>query len=141
MALLNWVEDYSVGVKEFDEQHKKMFVIINNLYDAMHASVIDDELREFINELVSYANYHFSTEEKYFAEFDYPEKEAHIKAHDFYRAKVSEFVKEFEEHKKFLSFEILDFLEDWWLGHVITVDKKYTSFFNAHGLQAKTYPR
>jgi len=35
MSLAIWSEDMSVGVKEVDDQHKKMVKMINDLHDAM----------------------------------------------------------------------------------------------------------
>jgi hemerythrin len=134
MSLIEWTPEYSVGVAEIDEQHKKMFATVNNLYDAIHAKGTTELLRKFIQEMVDYADYHFSTEEKYFEKFKYHEKDEHIKTHNVYRERVLKYVKEFEENKEFLSFEILDFLEDWWLGHIAKVDKRYMDFFHFRGL-------
>lgn len=132
MALIEWQKDYSVGVKELDEQHKKMFNIINIFYELMKKGQDKENLKGILNELVDYGKYHFSTEEGYFEKFNYPEKEEHKQNHKAYKNKIAEFV--FQKNDITISFGIIDYLENWWLGHINGIDKKYTKFFNDHGL-------
>ncbi|MFH0891416.1 MAG: bacteriohemerythrin [Candidatus Falkowbacteria bacterium] len=128
MPLLEWKDDYSVGVEELDDQHKKMFGLINGLHDNMQTKIMDkNDLEKLLSELAAYGNNHLTTEEKYFTLYGYPLKEEHEKAHGFYREKIKNFLAGESNH--FASFEIIDFLEDWWLGHIITMDKAYEPFF------------
>jgi hemerythrin-like metal-binding protein len=133
MSLITWKEEYNLGIKEIDEQHQKMFSIINELFHAMKES--DGEiLKRVLGELVDYADYHFSTEEEYFKKLEYPEKEAHIKTHEQYREKILGFVMEYKDGEKLLPYEILDFLEDWWIGHITGVDRQYINAFHKGGI-------
>lgn len=134
MPLINWDQSCSVGVKEIDTQHRAIFEIINRLYALMQANKDSESLSSIVQELMDYARYHFSTEEKYFDQFHYPDKETHIKAHHTYKEKVSQFVKDYANSKTVLSFDIIDFLEDWWLDHIKGLDKQYTDCFHNHGL-------
>ncbi len=134
MTLIKWEDSYSVGVKFIDEQHKKLFSILNELYTKMKKG--DDKLilSNIFGDLEKYVEIHFSAEEKYFDEFNYIDKEMHIAQHKIYIDKIKTFQKNYKEKKDFLSFEILDFLEDWILNHVTGIDKKYTKCFNDNGL-------
>lgn len=131
--LIEWEDEYSVGVKEIDEQHKKLFSLINSLFESMKESSYKKTPENIFQELLDYAKLHLKTEEDYFEKFNYPEKDVHKKTHDLYRSKISEFIK--KKDNTFLSFEIIDFLEDWWLGHIVSTDKKYQKFFKEHGLK------
>lgn len=134
MALLTWEDSYSVGVKEIDGQHQKMFGIINRLYDSMNAAKDTENLPQILKELVDYATFHFSTEEKYFVKFNYEDSAEHINFHHMYSGRVDHFIKDYEVQNSLLSFEILDFLKDWWINHINGEDKKYTECFHQHGL-------
>ncbi len=50
-----------------------------------------------VNGLIGYVGIHFSTEEKYFAQFNYPETDQHIQEHKAFSAKVDDFAKKFQE--------------------------------------------
>ncbi|MBD3311778.1 MAG: bacteriohemerythrin [Candidatus Magasanikbacteria bacterium] len=133
--LLKWEPIYSVNVKEIDEQHKKMFDIINRIYSLTEKSIKEDESLKVIEELIDYGNYHLDTEEKYFKKFDYPDTDSHIAQHDNYKKRVLEMKNKLEKSSdKEFYIELSNFLRDWWLGHIQNVDHKYSDFFNQKGL-------
>lgn len=132
-TLIKWKDSYSVGVKQIDEQHKKLFVHINNLYSAMKKAEDRAMLGKLLDSLADYVDYHFSNEEKYFEKFGYNKKNEHILQHKQYIDKIKSFQMAYSKNQSFLSFEIIDFLEDWILGHVIGTDKEYTRCFNKNG--------
>ncbi|MBI5306626.1 hemerythrin family protein [Candidatus Wolfebacteria bacterium] len=134
MSLINWENSYSVGVNEIDVQHKNLFNLINSLYDAMNQSKETNILNSVMKNLIDYADYHFKTEEKYFDQFNYEKKEIHKEQHKVYQEKISQFVKKMENEKNIIAFDILDFLEDWWLQHINKSDKEYAECFHKHRL-------
>jgi len=133
MALISWNNDYSVGVKTFDDQHKKVFSLINSLYEQIQKNEDKKNLKKNLDELLSYGNLHLKAEEDAFARYDFPGKDAHTETHQLYRDKVKSFVD--RQDQTFLSYEIMDFLEDWWLHHITGADKGYAEFFREKGLK------
>ncbi len=134
MAFMNWSDEFSVNVKEIDDQHRKLVELINKLHTAMAERKGKEVLGGIIKELMDYTAYHFSTEEKYFEMYNYPEKLAHIQEHNDFVRKVQEFQKGFEAGKILLSVDIMNFLTDWLRRHILGSDKKYGPFFNEKGL-------
>ena len=136
---LEWKEEYSVKVKEIDEQHKKLFTLLNETDETIHNGEKKEIFIGILNRLSEYAKYHFETEEKYFDKFNYPDSKEHKESHDQYEGKIQEFENKIQElaEEELLDFyyEILDFLEDWWVGHILYEDMRYSQFFNEHGLK------
>jgi hemerythrin-like metal-binding protein len=130
---IEWNDISSVNVKEINEQHKKLVSIINRLFEIKESGKIE-ELNEIIKELMDYARYHFGTEEKYFDQFDYPEKDAHKKQHRLYIDKIGELEEQCQGDKKQALDALTKFLGDWWLMHINDSDIKYSDFFNQRGL-------
>jgi hemerythrin len=136
MPLIIWNENYSVGVKEIDQQHQQIIAVINRLYELVENKNFDDStISDILKELVEYADYHFSTEEKYFREFDYDKTESHVEMHNDYRARVRGMKENYEAGKKSeVLVDLADFLNGWWTWHVNHTDKEYIECFHQHGL-------
>lgn len=121
-----WLPIYSVNVAEIDEQHKKMFDIINDIFSKTSDQEIFSE--EILKDLDDYSLYHFKTEEDFFEKLAYPKKEEHQKMHQEYIDKMKEIKKNLK------SDELKSFLEKWWIDHVQGADQEYSMFFNRNGL-------
>jgi hemerythrin-like metal-binding protein len=133
MQAIEWKDEYSVGVGIIDEQHKHFVGILNRLYDTIQN---DDQslLPEILKDLTDYAVYHFNTEEKYFDQFKFSGSDEHKLEHKKLKEKVAGFLSRKDEDPLRVSYELLDFLEDWLVHHLAELDKKYTKCFKDHGL-------
>jgi hemerythrin-like metal-binding protein len=133
--LLVWTQQNSVGVKELDAHHQEIFTHLNSLYTSISKFDPKDTSKDILQKLTAYAKYHFAAEEKYFAKFNYENTDLHNAQHRQYENKMNQFITDIETKPEFdFSYDLLDFLEDWWLGHINNEDKKYTHCFNSHGL-------
>lgn len=132
---LNWKEEYSVNVKEIDEQHKLLFKLINELIEAIRSVPSRQKIEEIIGGIVHYKTEHFATEEKYFEMFKYDKAEEHIAAHKQFSVKVEEIQDKFKDDTTAFAFALVDFLEDWLIDHLLTMDHEYIKCFNDHGLK------
>ncbi len=134
MSLFYWEEKYSVNVKEIDEQHKKLINILGDLHTAMLGAKAMDILEKILKELIDYTDYHFKTEEKFMTQYNYPQYKEHKESHDDFTKKVSDFYTDFKQGKKFISVELLFFLKDWLINHILGEDKRYSEFLNDKGI-------
>lgn len=134
MTELKWDKEYSVGIREIDEQHKKFIKIINKLNFALINKELDEKLSEILEDLIEYAGYHFYTEESYFEKFGYELTEEHKMQHHSFSEKIREFKIKMNKNKVEISFDLIEFLENWLIGHIMGSDKKYTECFHDHDL-------
>jgi len=128
-----WKKEYSVNVEIMDAQHRQLFKIVDNLYQAILSGNGKGILPEIFKQLNDYTNFHFGSEEKYFKDFGYSEATSHIAIHKQFKRDLSQMEGKVND-KDFNAFELLDFLENWWVNHVLDIDKKYSKTFNEHGL-------
>lgn len=131
---LAWKEEYSVGVKEIDDQHKRFIEIMNSLYTAVYAGEDREKLAEILLNVANYKDNHFATEEKYFDLFHYENTDEHKAEHQKLREKVTAFYQEFKEGKTDITADLLDFLENWLVDHLANQDQKYVECFQKNGL-------
>ena len=133
--LFEWDQKYSVNVREIDQQHMKLFELINELHEAMRVGQGREVMSQTLQGLVDYTKYHFSTEERYMTLYGYPEYANHKSEHRVFVDKVLEFQREFESGSLLLSLEVMDFLKNWLSRHILVNDKKYAPLFNDKGLR------
>jgi hemerythrin len=134
MALVSWDESYSVKVQKFDEQHKKLIGIINQLHDAMRSGKGSQVQVDVLMSLATYTQAHFSEEERVMRLHNYPDFVTHKKAHDQLVAQVRNFQREAETDKTVITMGLMIFLKDWLLQHIQGVDFKYGPFMKEKGI-------
>ncbi len=135
MAFIEWNDSYRIGISRIDEQHKKLIEMMDKLAGAMHEKKTSEVLEEIIDGLIDYAKYHFSTEEELFRKYDYPDYETHKKIHDGFVEKVKKFKEDLINGKLLLSVEVMMFMRDWLVNHILGTDKKYVPFLKDKGVE------
>ena len=128
MSYLRWSDKYSLKVAEIDEQHKKLFSLVNNLYDAMHAGKGMDMIGMVIAEFVDYTDYHFKTEERLLRHHEYPEYDEHKERHDNLSREVHRIKEDFDSGKTPTAIEVMVLLTNWLNTHIIEEDRKYKPY-------------
>jgi hemerythrin len=121
-------------VAKFDDQHKKLFGMINSLNDAMKVGKSKDALGRIFKELIEYTGTHFAGEETMMAQHEYLQLQAHKNEHSKLVKQVVKLQGDYESGKAMLSMEVMNFLRDWLNTHIMGTDKKYGVFFNAKGI-------
>lgn len=132
MAFVEWDESCSVGISLIDKQHQRLFELINNFHEAT------TNLDAILQDLLSYVDFHFKTEEKFFKEFGYEYTEEHKKEHKYYEDKVAELYRQYTENKtkeKEVGLILEEFIKDWIMHHIKISDKRYAQCFLEHGLR------
>ena len=133
---VKWSDDYSVGIKSVDDQHKKMIGIIKTLHDAIADGKATQILDKTFAELLDYTNYHFTYEEELFKWYGYPESETHKKEHAELRKQLARLKRQMEEGDNFMGeILLLKFLQEWLLTHILGSDKKYAPFLAGKGIK------
>lgn len=124
---ISWNDNLKTGIYIIDEQHQKLFDLINNL-DKFKGSKKD--FTEVLLELQTYVATHFSTEEEYMRYLDYPDYEKHKACHDEFSNKYYSTLKKIFNEKNAINFgqEFVILLEDWITTHYTDEDVKMAAF-------------
>lgn len=134
MALITWSDSLSVKVKQFDDQHKKLVDMVNQLFDAMKTGKGNQVMADILKQLIAYTQTHFAAEERLMKQYGYPDFEAHKKEHNALVVQVLDLQKQFQEGKAVLTQNVMTFLRDWLSKHIQGDDRKYGVFFNGKGV-------
>ena len=134
MALLAWKEDYSVRVRQFDDQHRRLIEMVNKLHDAVALRKGPKIQSDVLSSFAAYTQTHFSDEERVMMQNRYPGFHAHKKAHDQLVARVRAVQRQIEAGDGAVSPGVMNFLKDWLLDHIQGVDMQYGPYLNAKGV-------
>lgn len=130
MEIIKWSEKYELGIKEVDNQHKGLVIIINELFTFMSEGKAKDNLESIFEHLTDYTKKHFFTEEAMMIKYAYPDYTQHKQEHTKFIEKLTSLKDDFSHGKATVSLEILNFLKDWLLNHIQITDKKYVPHIN-----------
>jgi len=122
-----WNNKFETGIKNIDEQHIKLVEILNRL--AVHlanrsSSVLLDSI---FDELVSYTDYHFKSEEVYWNKYlaDTPLITSHQHVHNSFVNEIIELKnKKTNKATDDTIREIVSFLTHWLAYHILDSDKR-----------------
>jgi methyl-accepting chemotaxis protein len=134
-VLIQWGPEYMLGIKTIDDQHKVLVDLINKVYSEFGSSNNKNVLKQTLQELVDYTVYHFGNEEKMFKQYNYRQSNEHIEEHNKFVDKISNFKKDFDKGNQVISFDIVNYLKNWLIDHILKTDKRYVSFFKHQGIK------
>lgn len=134
MAIYSWQDEYSIGIKEIDEQHKELVKMIDELYTAMVKRQDQQVLGDILARLVDYCNVHFAAEEALMQSHGYPYYRQHKEIHEKMSARVQALQKCFKAGKTDLTIPTSLFIKEWLDKHILGTDQKFATFLKTKGV-------
>jgi hemerythrin len=131
---IDWKDEYSVGIKSIDEQHRKLIDLINMLQTIVNSSTGKEFEQKCLDAVVDYTKTHFVYEEGLMSKYGYPEFEAHQAQHQQMIDKVNDLLAAYEVNPESAMKDALDFLKQWLIRHINGTDKQYSEFLLTKGV-------
>jgi hemerythrin len=128
MALIEWNNTFSVEIKQIDEQHKKLFSLLNTLHDAMQKGNGEKVVNNILKELRDYTSYHFTAEESWMKMLNYPGLVKHAQEHQEAIRQVNKLIIEYARGVKSVPLDVLRFLSNWLQNHILQIDREYAPY-------------
>ena len=136
MPIVTWSQEFSVNIQEIDDQHKVIVDLINEVNDAVAGNGGPETVKQVIEQLVDYTTVHFTIEEALMRMFHYPGYEQHKQIHTKLLGRVLAFQKQYAKGNTQISSELLYFLRDWLLNHIVKVDREYSAHLLSHKIES-----
>ncbi len=131
MPRIDWQESFSVNNYTIDTQHKQWLEILNELHETLMGS--DSETlatitNDSLESMQEYAKKHFTYEEEYLKEINYPYLAEHKSIHNAFLDQVVRYKEEVQEGKYLSNTKLMKVLRSWLLDHILNEDKKYSLY-------------
>ena len=126
--MFEFTNDCLIGHEELDQDHRKMFELLNRgIYVLQDEYILDkyDYIKDIFSELLDYSNTHFAREEAYMVKIRDAELIMQRVQHNHFRNElwkiVGRNIDEFEDQIEVLN-DTLNFLTEWLYQHIIASD-------------------
>ena len=126
MPLLKWKTEYSVNDTVLDNDHKKLFYLLNTAYECVMNSEEVECILPIIDELSEYTRNHFSAEEQYMKEKGFQGIDEHIAKHKEFTHTIETLKTRYHDNDLDVTRELIIVLGEWLLHHVLRDDMMYS---------------
>ena len=117
MALIEWRDEFSVGVPDVDYEHQKLISLINDLHGAMSSDDSDVTVMDFLGEIYAHVSAHFALEEKIMRERKYDQYAEHKADHEVLLDELRDIMDDYEENAWFSDDAFANAVGNWFSEH------------------------
>jgi hemerythrin-like metal-binding protein len=125
MDKVNWSDDFLIGIEFFDNQHKHMIKLLDQLIAASDNPSLSEVSEALLTELMDATTRHFKDEEEFMAKHDFPTLADHKAHHDEFLGKAKDLHRLSILAEKPVPVNLVIFLKKWLVEHILFEDKKY----------------
>lgn len=136
-----FTKKYMTDIKLIDDEHRRLFEIIKDTNDVIHADYLHDkydEIMRLLNDLKEYTTLHFSDEEHLMEKINYPYLDSQKQAHAAFieRLVTIDFdtLNDIDDNQDEYLTDLIDFLLNWLSNHILASDKKIGEYMKANNL-------
>lgn len=123
-----WKDSYNLNVTEIDNQHQRLVVIANELYDLANGDkeIYKAGITSALKKLVDYTEYHLKFEEGFLREQGYPQVDFHKMQHDQFISQINAQIRKLTDPRQDDGLVLYDYLLKWLLNHIAKSDKAWS---------------
>lgn len=123
---MEWKDEYSMGIEEIDTQHRELISLFNRIVTNANSGARWDAVHYQVMDLRRFAEFHFEFEEGLMRMYGYRDLEEHARTHREFFTRLNEI--ELPANKDYVQKEMLRFLDDWLMKHILVADKSYALY-------------
>lgn len=129
MALIEWRDDFNIGIASVDHEHREMIGLINRLHAALSADTRKDEVVAFLGSVHSLISAHFALEEVEMRDMGYDDFAAHKDDHEELLDQIRDIMDQVDNDRTgTYAMDLSQRLQIWFTGHFRTMDARLHRF-------------
>ncbi len=126
MTVVVWTRAFETGIREIDDQHRRLVDYINELAAADTGS-LPETVGDVLESAIDYTLYHFAFEECLLETRGYPHLEAHRRVHAGFAGDLQQMKQQFNAGR-LDARELGGSLSRWLFEHISNADTAATRF-------------
>lgn len=140
MPLIEWRDEFLIGVPDVDHEHREMIALIN----ALHASLGEGAEREAVLDVLGRIHdqiaSHFALEEKIMRDTEYDGYPSHKSDHEALLDELRDIMDRVEDDGTFDEKRLSRELDVWFTEHFRTQDARFHRHVHASGQASRNNP-
>lgn len=132
MPLLQWKDNYSVGIEAVDFEHKELIELINKLYDEIVRKGEPLVASAFFGDLIKAISAHFALEERFMHEREYDQLPQHKADHERLLDDILNIMDDFDRDETTNRDDLTARLDAWFSRHFETHDARLHKALGMH---------
>jgi hemerythrin-like metal-binding protein len=133
MPLIEWKDEFSIGIPDVDHEHRQLVGLINELHATLSAGESDLAVMDFLGEIYAHIAAHFALEEKIMRERHYDQFRDHKEDHERLLDELRDIMDDYEENAYFSDAEFAGRIERWFSEHFRTRDARLHRYLGNNG--------
>lgn len=127
-VMLSFSDQYCTGVDLIDQEHRHLFHILADLNELRGEEFLHDKydaIVDVLEEMKDYTVKHFQDEERYMESIRYEGLEVQRTVHQSFIDKMEDInLEDVDENQQEYIDELIDFLANWLINHIMKMDQK-----------------
>lgn len=125
MHIIQWTNDFALGIDEIDDQHRALVGMINALDASTHSDSDPEVMRGLLAGLNDYVRDHFAFEERLMAGGGCTAElvTRHCGEHIYFRSVLKDLTLDYESGRRSITIPLIEYLVHWLLHHIVVVDR------------------
>ncbi len=124
MSLIEWKDEFSVGVAAVDLEHRELIALINALDADMQEYATQSTVVQALGEIYARISAHFALEEKIMRDADYGGYETHKQDHEALLDELLDIIDGVDDAGRYDRAALSSNLESWFSEHFQTHDAR-----------------
>ena len=125
MALIDWKDEFAIGIPAVDFEHRELIELINQLHAQLtQPGAPPDAVADFLGEINGRIGAHFALEEKEMRDRHYDQLAIHKADHERLLDEIRDLMDQYEDNQGFSEQELARRLNGWFAVHFSSHDAR-----------------
>jgi hemerythrin-like metal-binding protein len=124
MPLVEWREEFNLGVASVDHEHRELIALINRVHEKMAEPGSDLTIAEYLGEIYARIAAHFALEERIMREAGYDQYPAHKADHERLLDDIRDIMDDYDDRRLYNESQLAARLTSWFTDHFRTHDAR-----------------
>jgi hemerythrin len=133
MALIEWRNEFRIGIESVDHEHEQLIALINQIYGNLSGAASKAEVGDLLGEIYAKISAHFALEERVMRDLTYDRYDEHKADHEDLLDEIRDIMDAYEAGRYVdLDEALAGHLDTWFSEHFKTKDARLHKFLAGH---------